>query len=263
MGLKVRKLVLFGIVFMPFLTANTMAVERTKEQVLKFGFSADYYSKYIWRGQNINDESVFQPAFSASAYGLTGAVWGNMDLTNGSQTAPDNAWEFSEFDWAVDYTAEMPGFEKLNFSAGTIYYRFPHTTFHPTTEVYGGLSLTDGILSPSIKWYRDVDEIDGSYVQFGVGHFFEKLYVVNEKYYFGLQLGTSIGWGSSAYNDGYFGTNDSKFNDLMLSTGLCVQIDSWMVRPSINYSTMLSDDIRRDTDKSDNVWVGVGISTGF
>jgi hypothetical protein len=263
MGLKVRKSGLFGVVFMLFLTATTTADERTKEQVLKFGFAADYYSKYIWRGQNINDESVFQPAVSVSAYGFTGSVWGNMDLKNDSGIASDNAWEFSEFDWAANYTNEIPGFEKLNFSVGTIYYRFPNTAFHPTAEVYGGLSLTDGILSPSIKWYRDVDEIDGSYVQFGMGHYFEKIYVVNEKCYCGLQLGTSVGWGSSSYNDGYFGINDSKFNDLTLSSGLCVQIDSWMVRPSINYSMMLSEDIRRATSKSDNIWWGVGLSRSF
>jgi hypothetical protein len=36
-----------------------------------------------------------------------------------------------------------------------------------------------------------------------------------------------------------------------------------MVKPSVNYSTMLSDDIRQATDKSDNLWFGVGLSTSF
>jgi hypothetical protein len=73
----------------------TFVAEATaaEEQAVKFGLSADYYSKYIWRGQNIDDKSVFQPTISASAYGFTGSIWGNMDMTNRSQTAPDNAGE--------------------------------------------------------------------------------------------------------------------------------------------------------------------------
>jgi hypothetical protein len=239
--------------------AGTAAAE---EQAVKFGLVADYYSKYIWRGQNINDESVLQPTISASAYGFTGSIWGNLDLTNESQTAPDNSWEFSEFDYSLDYTAAVPDVDWLNFSVGTIHYEFPNTTFKPTTEVYGGLSF--GVpLSPSFKWYRDLDEADGSYLLFGLGHIFEKLMTWSETCYCGLQLGASAGWGNAAYNDGYFGVDRDKFNDLTLSTGLCVQIDSWMVRPNINYSTMLDDDIRQATDKSDNLWAGVGISTGF
>lgn len=228
------------------------------EQVVKFGISADYYSKYIWRGQNLNNESVFQPAVSVSAYGFTGSIWGNLDLTNKN----DNSGQFNEFDWALDYTATVPGTENLNFSIGTIYYRFPHTPFHPTTEVYGGLGW-DVALSPSIKLYHDIDEIDGSYVQLGIGHTFEKIYVVNEKCYCGLQLGASVGWGSGGYNHGYFGVDNSKLNDLTLASGLPFCIDSWTIRPSVNYVTMLSDAIRQATDKSDNVWWGIGLSTSF
>jgi hypothetical protein len=227
-----------------------------------FELRADYLSKYIWRGQNINNSSVLQPAISADACGFTGSIWGNMDLTNKSQTAPDNAWEFSEFDYTLDYTAAMPDVNWLNFSVGIIYYWFPNTVFNPTTEIYGGLSL-NAPLSPSFKWYRDVDEIKGSYFQLGFGHMFEKLAVWSEKCYCGLQLGASVGWGNSAYNNGYFDVEGGHFNDLTLSAGLCVQIGSWMVRPNVNYSTMLSDPIRQATDKSDNLWCSVGLSTSF
>jgi len=228
------------------------------EEKIKFGLSTDYYGKYIWRGQNINDKSVLQPAVSASAYGFTGSIWGNLDLTNKN----NNPGEFSEFDYTLDYSATVPDANWLNFSAGTIYYRFPNTVFKPTTEIYGGLSLNVP-LSPSFKWYRDVDEVKGSYFQFGLGHTFEKIIEVNEKCYCGLQLGASVGWANSAYNNGYFGVDDGHFNDLTLSAGLCTQLYSWMVRPSVNYSTMLSNAIREATDKSDNLWMGVGISTSF
>lgn len=250
---------IIGIVTLLTFTTGVMADD---EQVIKFAISADYYSKYIWRGQVFDNKSVLQPAISASAYGITFSIWGNMNLTDRSKIVPDNAGEFSEFDWTLDYTAAVPGVENLNFSLGTIYYRFPNQIYHPTTEVYGGLSVS-APLSPFIKLYHDVDEINGSYVQFGIGHTFEKIYTVSDICYCGLQLGTSVGWGSAGYNHGYFGADNSKLNDLTLSAGLPFCLGSTTLRPSINYSTMLADDIHQATDKSDNIWFGIGLSTSF
>lgn len=252
-----------GLIALVFALEIAGAEEQAKEQVVKFGLSADYYTKYIWRGQNIDDKSVFQPAVSVSAYGFTGSIWGNMDMTNKSLTAPDNAGEFSEFDFTLDYSGTIPDVNWLGFSVGTIYYRFPNTVLEPTTEVYGGLSLPTVPLTPYFKWYRDVDEIKGSYFQFGIGHTIEKIYVVNEKCYCGLQLGASYGWGNAAYDKGYFGVNSGQSNDLTLTAGLPFCVNNWTIRPSINYSTMLSDAIRQATAKSDNCWFGVGVSTSF
>jgi hypothetical protein len=243
--------------------AKADANEQPKEQVVKFGISADYFTKYIWRGQNVDNKSVFQPAISVSAYGFTGSVWGNMDMTNKSHTAPDDAGEFSEFDWTLDYSGTIPGNNWLGFSIGTIYYRFPNTALKPTDEVYGGLSLPKVPLAPYFKWYRDVDEIRGSYFQFGIGHTVEKVMKWSDNFYCDLALGASIGWGNSAYDKGYFGVNGGVANDFTLTVGLPVTINSWTVKPSFNYSTMLNDSIRRATAKSDNAWFGVGISRTF
>jgi hypothetical protein len=156
----------------------------------------------------------------------------------------------------------VPKVDWISYSVGTIHYEFPNTTFKPTTEVYGGLSL--GVpMSPSFKWYRDLDEADGSYLQFGLGYTFEKLMSFSETCYCGLQLGASAGWGSSAYNQYYFGTGDGRFNDLTLSAGLPLCMDSWTIKPSINYSTMLSGPIRGATSKSSNLWLGIGLSVRF
>ncbi len=251
-----------GLIVLAFALKAAGAEEQAKEKVVKFGISADYYTKYIWRGQNIDDKSVFQPAVSVSAYGFTGSIWGNMDMTNKSLTAPDNAGEFSEFDFTLDYSGTMPDANWLGFSVGTIYYRFPNTVFEPTTEIYGGLSLPKVPLAPYFKWYRDVDEIKGSYFQLGVGHTVGKVMTWNENCYCNLALGASLGWGNSAYNKGYFGV-DGGSNDFTLTAGLPVCIDSWTVKPSVNYSTMLNDSIREATGESDNVWFGVGVSTSF
>jgi hypothetical protein len=206
---------------------------------------------------------VFQPTVSASAYGFTGSIWGNLNLSDSDNIVNDNAGEFSELDYTLDYTTAIPGIDWLNGSIGVIYYRFPNQIYDPTTEIYSGLSLPKIPLTPSFKWYRDVDVVKGSYFQFGIGHTIEKIYTVSEKCYCNLQLGASYGWGNSAYNNGYFGVNSGQSNDLTLTAGLPFCVDTWTIKPSINYSTMLSSSIQQATEDSDNLWAGIGISTSF
>ena len=76
-----------GLALISFVSGTAAA----EDKVVTFGFSTDYFSKYIWRGQNVDNSSVLQPAFSASAYGFTGSIWSNIDMTNRSKTTPDNA----------------------------------------------------------------------------------------------------------------------------------------------------------------------------
>jgi hypothetical protein len=219
---------------------------------------ADYFGKYIWRGQNLANESVFQPGITAAVGPFSVSIWGNLELTDKT----DHEHEFTEFDYVLDYTDAFPGIEGLNYSIGTIYYDFPNTAYKPTTEVYGGLSFAMP-LSPSFKWYRDLDEIDGSYFQLGLGHTFEKLKVWSDRSYCGLQLDASVGWGNSTYNKGYFSVDNEKFNDFTFSAGLPMCIGSWTIKTSVSYSTILGGEIREATAKSDNIWVGVGLSKSF
>ena len=150
----------------------------------------------------------------------------------------------------------------MSFSVGALYYDFPNTTEKPTAEVYGGLNF-DLPLTPYIKWYRDVKAINGSYVQFGVGHSIGKIWELNDNCYCGLQMGSSIGYGDSGYNKGYFNTNSGKLNDWTSSIAFPFCIGAWTIKPSINYSAMLSDSIRSATEKSDNFWAGLTISGEF
>jgi hypothetical protein len=234
--------------------ANSLPSER-----LDVGITLDYFGKYIWRGQNLNNESVFQPSIYLSKYGFTGSIWGSQDWTG----ANNNAGNVTEIDYTLDYTNTIPGIDWLSGSAGVIHYTFPHTDSASTTEVYGGLTLTSVPLNPSIKIYRDVDEIKGTYYQFGVGHTFEKINKWNEQCYCNFVVGASIGYGNGPYNKGYFGSGGGNMNDLTLTAGLPVCLGSWTLKPSINYATMLSDPIRAATDKSDNLWGGLSLSKSF
>lgn len=221
--------------------------------------SADFYSKYIWRGQNLLDGPAFQPSISVGAYGFTGSVWGSLDLTDDN----DNRGEFTEADYSLDYTVGLPGVEWIDLSLGAIYYDFPNTNFASTTELYAGLAF-DLPLTPSVTVYHDIDEVDGTYMQFAVGHTIEKVGTFSEECYCDLVFGASVGYGTSSYNDAYFGVDDGGFNDLTLSVALPVCFaGGWTVAPSLSYAMMLDSDIRTATGKSDNLYGGISISKSF
>jgi hypothetical protein len=245
------------------IAANISIAEQAEP--MKLGFSTDYYSKYIWRGQNLNNRDVIQPSIYASKWGLTGAIWGSYDLTNHNGNQEGNAGDFTEFDFSLDYSNTIPDADWLGYSVGVIYYRFPCQVYEPTTEVYGGLSLSKVPLTPSLKIYRDVDEIKGTYYQFSIGHTIEKIAEMGEGCTCGLSLGASTGYGNSAYNTGYAlsETSGGKMNDLTLTAGLPICFGSWTLKPSINYATMLADTIRDATKYSDNIWGGLSLSCNF
>ena len=250
----VRSKVLWCAVAMVLATV-TLASAEDKVAV---GVTADVFSKYLWRGQNIVDDWVLQPGASVGYQGLTGSVWGNLDLKGNLV----DTGQLTEVDLALDYSNKVPGWETIGYSVGTIYYSFLNTHAHPTAEVYGGLSL-DVPLSPAVRWYYDFDAIDGSYIQFSLGHTIEKIKTWTEDCHCDLQLGVSLGCGTDGYNNGYFGVDQGGLNDLTLTAGLPFTFGKLTIKPSFGYSMMIDGDIRDKTAKSDNFWGGIGAAYNF
>ena len=218
--------------------------------------SADFYSKYVWRGQNLVNDWVHQPGASVGYKNLTASFWGNLDLTdeNGYQG------EFSEIDLTLDYSSQVPGIDFLSYSLGFINYDFPvNDGADDTWEIYWGLGL-DIPASPSVTVYHDVDEAAGTYASFGIGHSIE----LNDLG-LGVDLSASIGWGSSGYNKTYWGPDKSELNDLVLSAAFPFEIAGFAVTPSVNFITLVGDDIRApNTYGQNDIWVvGVGFAKEF
>ncbi len=182
------------------------------ENEVGFELTFDYFGKYIWRGQNLSDDPVFQPGLSTSYKGLTATIWGNMDLRN----INGNSGDFSEMDYSLDYSSTFPGIEGVGYSVGAIYYDFPGTITKDTTEVYWGLNF-DLPLSPSITVYHNVDEAEGSYVSLAFGHSIERIAELGPDIPVAMEIGTSLGWGSGSYSKYYWGTEQSKLQDLAFS----------------------------------------------
>jgi hypothetical protein len=252
--MKVRIFVV-SLILLVFVTSEVYSTG-----TVDFEFTADYVSKYIWRGQNLTDDPVFQPGLSASYKGLTASIWGNLETTS----VNNNSGEFTELDYTIDYSGDVPGIEGIGYSIGLINYHFP-SVVGDTTEFYWGLNF-DLPLSPSITAYHDIDEIKGTYASIGLSHSIEKVAELWPDTPVGMEIAAAIAWGSSGYNDGYWGVDESKLNDLTLSLSFPVDIGGWTLVPSLNYITLLSDEIRDsdayDTD-SDYFLVSIGLSKSF
>ena len=237
---------------------GTVTVGSAEEEGVSFSTTADVFSKYVWRGQNVVDDWVLQPSAGIGYKGFTASVWGNMDLHG--ETVDDG--ELNEVDYVIDYSNTFPGQEILAYSVGAIYYDFPNAQLPGTAEIYGGLSASAS-LSPAVTWFYDFDEADGSYIQFSVGHGVEKIAQWTKDAYCDLEVGASLAYASAGYDDYYFGVNDSALNDLTLSAGLPISVGNWTIKPIIAYSMMIDDDIRKATGKSDNLWGGINIAVEF
>jgi hypothetical protein len=267
--MKKFKCLMIGLSAVMFM-GSSLALADAEEEKIAVGVSADFYEKYVWRGQALVDDWVFQPGVSVGYKGLTASFWGNMDLTN-ENTANG---EFSEIDLTLDYSGSVPGVDVLGYSVGFIHYDFPvKGSGDDTTEIYGGLSL-DVPASPSVTFYYDVDEIiDGMYISFGVGHSFEDVFKLGPETPVGIDLGASLGWANGVYNKGYWGakpdgTNiDAGMNDLVLTLAFPFQLAGFDVTASLNYITLIDDDIRRSdaygAGRDDHLIAGIGIAKEF
>ena len=233
---------------------------KAKDEV-SIGASADIFSKYVWRGQNLVDDWVLQPGAYISYKDITASFWGNLDLTD----KYGHNGEFSEIDLTLDYTSQLPGVDILSYSVGFINYDFPvNGGADDTWEIYWGFGL-DVPASPSVTVYHDVDEAAGTYVSFGIGHSFENVVKLWPDTDLGVDLSASIGWGSSGYNKTYWTVDESALNDLVLSAAFPFEVAGYTVTPSLNYVTLMSDDIRSpNAYKSNDTWfAGVGFSKEF
>ena len=249
---KILVMMVLAAVSSTFVMAEDVAT--TEGTAPEFSVSLDYYSKYVWRGQNYQDDGAFQPGIEMAYGNFTVGVWGNMDLSNYNSKGGD----MTEVDYYVDYSGSLT--DLIGYSVGLINYTFPaYGGSDDATEVYAGLSF-DTFLSPSVTAYNYADEA-GTYVSFAIGHSVEQLGDTP----FGLELGASFGYGTESYNMNYWGFSDAAANDLAMTVALPVALGDWTLSPSINYVALLDSDVKDNslTGDDDYLFFGVGLSTSF
>jgi uncharacterized protein (TIGR02001 family) len=249
------------------LAVITLASAQEEEDRIAFSFGADIASKYVWRGQVLNDEAVLQPTVDLSVNALGGTVgfnwWAVMDMTDINGEVD----QLTENDWTISYTTSLGPVE---LSAGYIYYYFPQITGESdTTEVYVGVSIPiiskeKFSLGASVTAYYDIENVRGYYGNIG----FEAGVPLSDKW--NLSLSAAVGIADDNYNEVYFGVKNDGFNDLTASVGLSCAIDDHSeLSLSLTWNDVLDGDLEEAAESSDgygetNVWFFMaGLSYSF
>jgi len=228
------------------------------------GGNVAFMTKYIWRGQLLDDEPVMQFDTNISKWGFTLDMWGNYSLNNDKDKNFGKYEELTELDYTASYgfnVGEMADklgvgtpdiIDPLGISGGYIFYTFPNLDFKEkgsyTHEVFAGVSY-DIFLQPFFRWYWDVEAARGSYLQFGGSHTFDLGNGITST------LGTSFGYNHQQWTD------KVGWSDMLLSANVSVPVFKYFtITPSVAYSVILDKDTYNDAQ--DHEFYG-GITVAF
>ncbi len=214
------------------------AEENIRKWNVLVGGGVDFYSKYIWRGQNLLDDPVLQPNAYVNIEDFTVSIWGNYGIEN------DEDW--TELDYTLDYTISLgcigPKWEMISVSVGYIYYDFPNLPPNQDSqEIYGAMAL-DTLLSPALAVYHDFDQGDGTYYEFSLGHSMpiDPL---------SLNLSAAVG-----YNDNQWDF-DSSFSNLLVGAGLAFPLTE-----KITFEPQIFMSLALDSQYDDEFYAGFSLS---
>lgn len=211
--------------------------------------TADFYNKYIWRGFVLDDDAVFQPSFTVSAYGFAVSAWGNFDLESKDALASD------EVDTTVSYTFKPV--ENVSLTVGHIYYAFMQaSTFAKEAYVSVGVST---FLSPVLSYYIDYSEQsqgggDGQYVALDISHSIPLI----PEYNIALNLGAHAGYNNEDFIAGNGG-------DLLGTAGLAIPLTPNLTfTPKVAYAVPLGDLAdASDGNQREHLYGGVSMAYVF
>ncbi len=233
-----------------------LPIPRDSEKSWLFDADATFNTKYVWRGIDRNDDPVLQTAVYFSFQGLSVGAWGNLDLTDEN----DRSGEFSEGQYAADYTWLW---SEVRMSVGAIYYDFPGSNRDSTSEVYVGAGLNMP-LSPTLMLFYDFDEADGAYIPLSLSYSLPDGWTIAQDVRMTATIFGSVAYGTSDYNDHYYGVNDSAFTDAQVGLMLPIVVTpNFKVTPLIRFTSLLDSDIRDNMDDDDNLVIGVGAEVRF
>lgn len=127
----------------------------------------DYADKYLFRGVILTgDEEILVPHAALSVGNLNLYYYGYFGKIEGSGS------DYGETDLGIDYG--IPLGDKATLTLGAVTYLYNGDTerdlsFLDTYEAYGILSF-DTFLSPTLSYFRDLDEVEGGYATFALSH---------------------------------------------------------------------------------------------
>ena len=160
--------------------ADLLGQDATPAQADKpwsLSFDATFVNKYIWRGQNLNNNASLQPGLAFTYKNLTVSSWSQFSHTGfGDSGVAGNHW--TEHDLTVDYGFALS--EKLSLNVGWINYAFPNlqertATRTSSTPASAPTRFSSRASASTVTRIR----AEGLYYNLGIGH--------------GLDLGNGFG----------------------------------------------------------------------
>jgi uncharacterized protein (TIGR02001 family) len=238
-----------GLAAMAILAGAARAEESAAPKKVGLSFSADYSSRYVWRGIPINMEPVVQPSLTFAGAGFSLNFWANFDTTDWGERHGgygDQAGNLTENDFTGGYERTVG---KAALGLGFVDYAYPHWPGNlSTTEVYFKLGF-EVPLSPSITTYLDENAAEGAnYTSLDLSHSF-KLWSAGETS-LGLDLSAHAGYANGkcvrAYYGGYGLTAPaSGWHDWSLAAALPFSLPhGFSITPAYTRQSLWNRDIR-------------------
>ena len=243
--------------------AATCVAQEEGGSPLSFDVGADLYSDYIWRGIEVTDGPVIQPAASLSLDlgdmgSISAGAWGNYDLTD---DGPNGDPDMSEVDYTISYAIDI---EAVSLEAGHIWYTFPNShgsDGSSTKEVYGSIAYNNDIVTPSAALYYDYDVVEGFYGTIGLDKGFELAENIEAGIF------ATLGAGDDDYNAAYYGTS-SAVTDFNLGASASYAVNDYVtVGVTVCWTSLVDGDIRDNADAAgmseDMLWGGLNLAASF
>jgi len=225
------------------------AVKPVPEAAVPVSASVDatIASAYVWRGQVLNDEAVFQPSATITKGAFSFNVWGSLNLTDRLTEDPG---EITEIDLLVKYVKTLG---ILDVGLGYYEYLFPHQTLSTysddgtvtsatawpgTREVFADLSLNNLPVKPGLLIVRDIDEADGFYCSASLSY----TAVISDNY--SVALRGAVGMGDADFNMFYYGVYKAKVSDATGKIALNCVFGGLTIAPYVEYDAIIADELK-------------------
>ncbi len=254
--------VLLGILFGSLSYAQVATPEEPDKNSLPEGLSLNlntsFYSQYIWRGQELSQDSlVMFPSLTVGYKGFYLNLW--LDVDSDYNGDPDGT-QLWEKDYSLYYSNTW---SKVNYTLGYIYY---DTMPLHNQELYVTLGL-DVPLAPTFSIYREIELGESWYFNFALSHSFKMSPTFLSKLPEPCSLDVG-GWVS------YWDINSSDYDamhDGNLWAGFKIPLNKHMsIMPKVQYSFPLSSeandflkDVSFDGNDSQFVYGGIILDINF
>jgi len=249
--LSMKKRVMLGLSMMAMLTV-TVAPLRAEEEKPTGDFTTAVLNKYVWRGYELNRNSiVIQPSMTIGYKGFAANFWGNDDTKayDPGTTGYNGTW--NETDLTLSYSKTVG---PVNIGGGYIYYSLaPLNISAPdrqdSQELFGTIALNT-LLSPTLTIYKEIDHYRNWYFLLGISHAIEFNKMMS------LKLAASAGYLLSTdvstypkFDSNALATTDkfSNFHDGTVSASLPIKVSNYItITPTASFIFPLSGDAKNE-----------------